>query len=123
MLAATKQRLDACHNFKRIERLGHIVVRTLNQALNLIQIVGFGRKHQYRNLTVLSDFSDDCKAIHLRHHDVKNHQADVRIRIEFRNGLFSVIGAFHFVAFVFDINTEQFNNILIIINNQNFHSI
>ena len=67
---------DACHQLRRVERLGYIVIRTDRQAVNFVDILALGGKHDNRDVLRFTQHLGRPHAVHARHHDIHDDQMD-----------------------------------------------
>ena len=66
-----------------------------------------------------TDFTADLPAVHHRHHDVQQHQIGVQL-VELGQGGRAVMDHRYVVAFLDQVQAEQFADIFIVIDDQNF---
>ena len=70
-------RLHPRHQFQRIERLRHVIVRTDIESQYLVRILGLCRKDDDGNAVLLPDLKGGSDPVQLRHHDVNDQQVHV----------------------------------------------
>lgn len=63
--------------FAHAEGFGHVIGRAEFETTNDVGLARTGREHQHRHIaegSALADAIEDLKAVHLRHHDVKDEK-------------------------------------------------
>ena len=78
------------NQFLCVKRLDDIVVGTKFQTENFVKSFSFGRKHNDRNVGIVTDFATDLITVDSRKHQIEQNQVRMK-SIEFFQCLFSVI--------------------------------
>ena len=112
--AAPEHCFDAGDKFHHSERFCHIVVSSQCQSVDLINFSSLGCKHDNGIGVLLPDKSAQLQAIHLRHHDIQNRQIHLFLLGTFQ-GLTGVVEFIDLESFVFQIQSHQICNFLLVI--------
>ena len=73
-LAAAEDGLDARLDFQNIKGLGHVIVRAVFKAENLIHILALGGQHDDRHIALFANALTDLNAVHARQHHIQQNQ-------------------------------------------------
>ena len=79
---AAQHRADAGTHLQDIEGLGHVVIRAVFQAEDLIHVLALGGEHDDRHVGLLADALAHAQAVQLGQHYVQQHQVK-RLLLEF----------------------------------------
>ena len=102
-------------DFKRQKRYRLMWMDTKYEPGNL----ALCREHDDRNIGIVPDFAADLVAVHAGQHQVEQNQ--VRLEgVKLPDSLFSIVYNFCVIAFLGQIERNQFCDIVIVIDNQNF---
>ena len=116
---AAQHRFDARDHFFCLKRLDHIVVRAELQAQDLIKDLALCRQHDDRALRFFPDLTAHLPAVQFRQHDVQHNQVWVFL-LEHFQGLPPVVCNDYFEPLFFNIEAQQFTDILIVVHHQDF---
>ena len=116
---AAQHGLDAGRDLFCVKGLDDIVISAQFQAQHLVIRLAFGGQHDDGGVVLGTDFTADLPAVHHRHHDVQQHQIGVQL-VELSQGGRAVMDHRYVVAFLDQVQTEQFADIFIVIDDQNF---
>lgn len=61
------------------KRLGHVIIGTQSESVDLINIILLGRNYNDRNVFYLSDPSADLKSVYSRKHQIQYHQIKITV--------------------------------------------
>src|SRR5580692_399997 len=118
-IATAQERFDTCHQFHRIEGLGHVIVRANFQSKNLVDNLAAGGQHQDRNCdTCLSDIPAHIEAIFLWHHDVEKDEIEPALG-RFLKTLFSINGKLDAVALALKAVLQSHANCFFVFDHKN----
>ena len=117
--AAAQHGFDPRDDLFGVKRLHHIVVRTQFQTEHLVEHFAFGGEHDDRALGLFADFAANLPAVQLREHNVQHNQVGLLGAEHFQRA-FAVVGNHHLKAVFFDVQPQQFANILVVVHHKDF---
>ena len=97
---AAQDGLDTRLDFQNVERLGHIIVRAVFQAEDLIHIFALCGEHDDGHVGFLTDALTDFDPVHHRQHHVQQDQINV-VAAEFFKRFRPVVGGQYLVSVLF----------------------
>ena len=100
---------DAGFQLQKVEGLGDVVVRAALKADDLVRILAAGREHDNRHVGELPDAHTRLQTIDFRHHQVQYHQVELSLPRQLHSRC-AVVGAFHLVALVFQIEFQALDH-------------
>ena len=74
LVDAAQHRANPRDQFRHAEGLGHVIVRAQFQADDFIGFLDSGGQHDHRRAALFAKVAHEFEAVHLRHHDVQQHQ-------------------------------------------------
>ena len=74
---AAQDGVDACQEFARLARLGHIVVGAHFQADDAVDVVAFGSEHDDGDFALLAHGFEHIQPAELGHHGIQHHHVVV----------------------------------------------
>ena len=109
--------VDPGQHFLHLKGLGDIVVGAQLQAVDLVLQLALGGEHDDGHLGGLPDFAADGPAVHAGQHDVQHHQVGLEL-LELLQTHQSVVGHLTVHGLLFQIQTHQVGNVLVIFHDQ-----
>jgi hypothetical protein len=117
--AAAQHRLDPGDNLLGLKGFYHIIVRPQLEAEHLVEHLALGGEHDDGALGFFADFAADLPAVELRHHHVEQDQIRLFGVKQFK-GFHAVRRDDRVKAFLFEIQTQQFADVGVVIHHHNF---
>ena len=110
--------LDAGRDLLGVKGLDDVVIRAQFKAKHLVIGLTLCGQHNDGGVVLAADFAAGLPAVHHRHHNVQQHQIRVQL-VKLRQRRRAVVNHRHIVAFLYQIQAEQFADIFIVIDDQN----
>ena len=102
-----------------LKGLDNVIIGPLFQAGHLVLRLPLGGEHNHRSLVVFPNFFQHRPAVHDRQHDIQQHQVGPESS-EQLYALAAVLGDQALKALFFQIEVEQFSNVGVILDDQDF---
>ena len=118
-LVAAQHCLDARDKLLGVEGLFHVIIRTKLQTEHLVKNFAFGGQHDDGNRGTAAHFTADLIAVDAGKHQIQQNQVR-REGIHSAEGGFPVLHDHRIKAFLGQVQRNEFGDIGIVINNQNF---
>ena len=116
-LSPADDRLDPALDLQRVKGLGHVIVRPVIQAQDLVHVISARREHDDRHFREFADLLQDLEAGQLREHDIE--QDDIKLLLaDLGHRLLAVIGAVDFISLLHEAESEPLDDHSLIIHDQ-----
>ena len=109
---------DPGRHLHRVEGLGDVVVRPHVQPQDLIRVLALGGQQDHRHIAHLPELRKGGDAVHLRHHDVQQHQVDV-LPVQDVQGLLAGVGLQKTIVRICQIDLQGVDDVPLVVADQN----
>ena len=116
---AAQHGLDAGRDLLGVKRLDDVVIRAQLKTQHLVVGLALSGQHDDGGVVLGAELAADLPAVHDRHHNVQQDQVGMQF-VKVGQGCFAVMGHRDRVALLDQVKTQQFADIFIVINDQNF---
>ena len=108
---------DPGSHLHRVEGLGDVVVRPHVEAQDLIRVLALGSQQDHRHVTHLPELCQSGNPVHLRHHNVQQHQMDV-LPLQGIQSLLTRVGLQQMVVRIGQVDFQRVDDVLFIVADQ-----